>query len=63
MSRLRTLFTPESPSFFGCGIKNCTTGSPFGPSFPNWTLVVCNYAPPGNVSDCDMNGCVLEKPY
>lgn len=32
----------------GCGIRNCTTGSPFGPSFPNWTIVVCNYDPPGN---------------
>jgi pathogenesis-related protein 1 len=33
----------------GCGLKDCTTGSPFGPGFPNWTIVVCNYAPPGNV--------------
>lgn len=32
----------------GCGVKNCTTNSPFGGSFPNWTFVVCNYDPPGN---------------
>lgn len=32
----------------GCGIANCSTGSPFGASFPNWTIVVCNYSPPGN---------------
>lgn len=35
-------------NFFGCGVKNCTTNSPFGSRFPNWTLVVCNYQPPGN---------------
>ena len=38
----------RSTAYFGCGIKDCTTNSPFGPSFPNWTIVVCNYAPPGN---------------
>jgi hypothetical protein len=38
----------DSTSFFGCGIKNCTVNSPFGPGFPNWTIVVCNYKPPGN---------------
>ena len=32
----------------GCGIKVCTTNSPFGPSFPTWTFVVCDYDPPGN---------------
>lgn len=32
----------------GCGIKACTTNSPFGPSFPIWTLVVCDYNPAGN---------------
>jgi pathogenesis-related protein 1 len=32
----------------GCGIKVCTTNSPFGPSFPTWTFVVCDYNPPGN---------------
>ena len=32
----------------GCGLTNCSTNSPFGPSFPNWTLVVCDYSPPGN---------------
>lgn len=39
----------------GCGIANCSTNSPFGSSFPNWTIVVCNYSPPGNY-----NG---QKPY
>jgi hypothetical protein len=39
----------RSTTHFGCGIKNCTTNSPFGPGFPNWTIVVCNYKPPGNV--------------
>lgn len=32
----------------GCGVQDCTTGSPF-PGFPNWQLFVCNYSPPGNV--------------
>jgi len=45
----------DSTSFFGCGIKNCTVNSPFGPGFPNWTLVVCNYKPPGNY--------IGERPY
>lgn len=31
----------------GCGIRDCSTGSPFQ-GFANWTLVVCNYTPPGN---------------
>jgi pathogenesis-related protein 1 len=31
----------------GCAIQHCDTGAPFG-SGP-WTLVVCNYDPPGNV--------------
>ena len=34
----------------GCGIRNCSTGTPFGSKFPNWTIVVCNYSPPGNYS-------------
>jgi hypothetical protein len=38
----------RSTTHLGCGVKNCTTGSPFGPSFPNWTIVVCDYEPPGN---------------
>lgn len=37
----------RSSTQLGCGIRNCSTGSPF-PGFPNWTLVVCNYSPPGN---------------
>jgi hypothetical protein len=32
----------------GCAIQYCTTNSPFGPSFPNWYLVACDYWPPGN---------------
>lgn len=32
----------------GCGMTNCNTGSPFGASFPQWTIVVCQYSPPGN---------------
>jgi len=31
----------------GCGIKACSTNSPFG-GFRDWYLVVCNYSPPGN---------------
>jgi hypothetical protein len=37
-------------TFVGCGTKKCTTNSPGGPAFPNWIIVVCNYAPPGNVT-------------
>jgi hypothetical protein len=39
----------RSTTHIGCGVENCTTNSPFGPSFPNWTFVVCNYEPPGNI--------------
>jgi len=38
----------RSTTSTGCGVKDCTSNSPFGPSFPNWTLVVCDYEPPGN---------------
>lgn len=38
----------RSTQNIGCGIANCSTGSPFGSTFPNWTYVVCNYNPPGN---------------
>lgn len=31
----------------GCAIKQCSTGSPFG-GFSDWTIVVCDYSPPGN---------------
>ena len=27
----------------GCGVKRCTTGSPFGPTFPIWYIWVCQY--------------------
>ena len=37
----------------GCAVRHCEKGAPFG-SGP-WTLVVCNYEPPGNV--------VGRKPY
>jgi len=37
----------------GCAIQHCEKGTPFG-SGP-WTLVVCNYEPPGNV--------IGRKPY
>ncbi len=33
----------------GCGVSVCDRNSPFGSSFPVWTLVVCNYRAPGNV--------------
>jgi pathogenesis-related protein 1 len=38
----------------GCAVASCKTGSPI-PKDVEWTLVVCNYAPPGNVTG--------EKPY
>ena len=38
----------RSTRFVGCAIRNCSTGTPFGAQFPNWTIVVCNYSPPGN---------------
>lgn len=40
----------------GCGVKQCTTGSPFG-SFNGgkWNFWVCNYDPAGNFSG--------QKPY
>jgi len=38
----------------GCGIAKCTTGSPLS-GFPDWTYLVCDYAPPGNFNNA--------KPY
>lgn len=38
----------RSTTRVGCGIRQCTTNSPFGPPFVNWTVVICNYDPPGN---------------
>ncbi|HST28296.1 MAG TPA: CAP domain-containing protein [Rudaea sp.] len=32
----------------GCGIKFCTTGTPFPPPFLNWYFIVCDYNPAGN---------------
>lgn len=34
----------------GCGLRQCTANSPFQPPFTNWTLVVCNYSPAGNIT-------------
>ena len=38
----------RSTTSVGCGIRQCTTNSPFQPPFTNWTFVVCQYSPPGN---------------
>lgn len=40
----------RSSTQLGCGIKACTTNSPFNVAMygPNWTLVVCDYNPAGN---------------
>jgi hypothetical protein len=47
----------------GCGVNRCTTNSPFT-GFSGWTIVVCDYQPPGNVSLCDAHGnCTLQPPY
>lgn len=36
----------------GCGVKVCTTNSPFPAKYgPTWTFVVCDYDPPGNVGN------------
>jgi hypothetical protein len=32
----------------GCAVQQCTTNSPFGGSFPDWAMVVCDYSPAGN---------------
>lgn len=39
----------DTTEHVGCGIKQCTTGTPFA-GHPTWTLVVCDYEPPGNFS-------------
>jgi len=47
----------------GCGISRCTVNSPFT-GFREWTLLVCDYKPPGNVAVCDARRtCVLQRPY
>jgi pathogenesis-related protein 1 len=38
----------------GCAQTQCSTGSPFD-GHPNWTFIVCDYNPPGNISG--------ERPY
>ena len=53
----------RTTSEVGCGIKTCTTGSPFQ-GYPTWRFVVCDYDPPGNVSTCDEHGnCNPQRPY
>jgi len=37
----------RSTTQVGCGVRVCTTGSPFN-SGTTWTMVVCDYQPPGN---------------
>jgi len=32
----------------GCGWASCHTNSPFGDSFKDWKIIVCDYSPPGN---------------
>lgn len=39
----------------GCAQTQCSSGTPFGAQFPNWTFIVCDYSPPGNY--------VGERPY
>jgi hypothetical protein len=41
----------RSSTELGCGLKYCTTDSPFGPDFPNWYFIVCDYNPPGNFNN------------
>jgi len=38
----------RSSILLGCGIKSCSTNTPFGAQFPNWYIVVCNHSPAGN---------------
>ena len=38
----------SSTTRLGCGVTHCTSNSPF-PGLPAWDLVVCRYAPAGNV--------------
>lgn len=38
----------SSSTQLGCGLKYCTTNTPFGAGFPNWYLIVCDYNPAGN---------------
>lgn len=39
----------RNSTLLGCGIKACSTNSPFD-NFPNWYIVVCDYSPAGNVN-------------
>src|SRR5262249_52603069 len=40
----------RSTTQVGCGLRVCTTGSPFGSRASTWTMIVCDYRPPGNFS-------------
>lgn len=44
----------RATSMLGCAVKTCSQNSPFG-GHPDWTIVVCEYDPPGNY--------VGQKPY
>ena len=44
----------RATSMLGCAVKACSQNSPFG-GYPDWTIVVCEYDPPGNY--------VGQKPY
>ncbi len=39
----------RNSTLLGCGIKACSTNSPFD-NFPNWYIVVCDYSPAGNIN-------------
>jgi Cysteine-rich secretory protein family/FG-GAP-like repeat len=38
----------RSTTAIGCAMQYCTVNSPFGATFPNWYITVCDYSPPGN---------------
>lgn len=40
----------RSTTQVGCALKQCTINTPFGAQFPNWTVVVCQYSPQGNIN-------------
>jgi len=35
----------------GCAVQQCTTNSPFGATFPDWAMAVCDYSPAGNFNN------------
>lgn len=40
----------RSTTQLGCAVAVCDRNTPFGASTRPWTMVVCNYSPPGNVT-------------